>query len=241
MDNINIINTSSRLFCEGLKIDFYENCPDPDWDNFLSHLPGAHIEQTSLWASFRAHYGWRSVRWVVRENEQIVGGIQMLLCTFLRAWQIGYVVRGPHVLGSHRPVVDEVLVDLVLKYARKNRPVYLVFELPYGGEGIANLLDQRGFILHPKGIPPSGLMTATLVLDLRVGVEDLMKGMLPSVRRKVRIGIKSGLEVTLGGREHLDIFWNLMLAICARRGSSPTPPSRIFLKGCGMLWKIMDG
>jgi len=235
------VKDPTRGFRDGMTIDFAENRQDPTWDTFLSGVPGAHIEQTSLWASVRAHYGWRSVRWVVRENEQIVGGIQMLLCTFLRAWQIGYVVRGPHILANHRPVIDELLVDLVLKYARKNRLVYLVFELPYDGEGIANLLDQRGFILHPKGIPPSGLMTVTLLLDLRVGVEDLMKGLLPSVRREVRIGIKSGLEVTLGGREHLDIFWNLMLAICARRGSSPTPPSRIFLKGCGRLWVIPGG
>jgi len=213
-----------------MTIEFAENRQDPAWDNFLSRLPGAHIEQTSLWASVRAHYGWRSVRWVVRENEQIVGGIQMLLCTFLRAWQIGYVVRGPHVLGSHRPVVDEVLVDLVLKYARKNRLVYLVFELPYGGEGIANLLDQRGFILHPKGIPPGGLMTATLVLDLQPSVQDLLKNMMESVRKNIRKGIRAELEFVLGDERDLETFRNLMRMTCARRGSSPTPPSLRFFQ-----------
>jgi len=237
VDNVNIINTSSRLFCEGLKIDFYENCPDPDWDNFLSHLPGAHIERTSLWALFRAHYGWRSVRWVARKNGQIVGGIQMLLNNLMWFGQRGYVIRGPHVLKDFQPFVDEFLIDFVIEFAIKKNLLFLVFELPYWGEGIANILDKREFGFHPKGVPPVTLMTATLLLDLRQSVDDIFKKMLPSVRRNVRIGMKSEFEMVVGGKEDLEIFYNLILAICARRGVSPLPSHSSFFK---RLWDVME-
>ncbi|MGZ6240119.1 MAG: lipid II:glycine glycyltransferase FemX, partial [Syntrophales bacterium] len=100
---------------------------------------------------------------------------------------------------------------------------------------LGNILDRRGYVLHPPGILPSGLITATLLLNLEQSLDNILRNMRTTVRQNIRTGEKAGFEISLGGEEHLDTFWELMLAICRRRGTAPTPSQPDFFK---KLWEV---
>jgi lipid II:glycine glycyltransferase (peptidoglycan interpeptide bridge formation enzyme) len=219
----------------GITIAFSESPAAPKWDSFLSRLPGAHHEQTGLWAQFRRHYGWRPLRWVAHREGQIVGGVQVLVHPLPRLGYIGYVVHGP-MCEQGQTDVEEMLVDRATMYARQHRFVYQVFDCPYNTSALDGILDRRGYVLHPPGVPPSGLITATLLLDLEQSLDNLLRNMRTTVRQNIRTGEKAGFEMSLGGEEHLDTFWELMIAICRRRGTAPTPSQPDSFK---KLWEVM--
>ena len=218
----------------GITIDCSEALVDPKWDSFLRQLPGAHYEQTSVWAQFRRHYGWRPIRWVACRDDRVVGGIQVLVHPLPQFGDIAYIVRGP-MCEEGQAYLEDRLVDKVTMYARQHRFVYQVFDCPYNSKTLGHILDRRGYTLHPPGIPPSGLITATLVLDLEQSLDNLLKNMGANARRNIRYGEKAGFEMALGGEEHLDTFRELMLAICRRRGTAPSPPQPDFFK---KLWEV---
>ena len=218
---------------DGITIECSETLADPHWDNFLRQLPGTHYEQTSMWAQLRQHYGWKPIRWVAHRDDQIIGGIQVLVHPLPRFGDIGYIVRGP-LCEEGQEDLEERLVDRVTMYARQHRFVYQVFDCPYTTKTLDGVLDRRYYSLHPLSVPPTGLITATLILDIQPSLDNLLKNMGASVRRNIRYGEKAGFVMELGGEDHLDTFRELMLAICRRRGTAPSPPQPDFFK---KLWE----
>jgi lipid II:glycine glycyltransferase (peptidoglycan interpeptide bridge formation enzyme) len=221
--------------CNGITIDCSESPLYPEWDCFLNHLPGAHHEQMGVWAQFRLNYGWRPVRWVARREGRILGGVQVLVHPLPRLGYIGYVVHGPMCEEGHRGL-EEQLVERATAYAREHRFVYQVFDCPYTTATLDGILDRRGYMLHPLSVPPTGLITATLILDIQPGLDSILRTMRTTVRQNIKVGEKAGFEVMLGGEQHLDTFWELMLTICRRRGAAPTPSQPDFFK---KLWEVM--
>jgi lipid II:glycine glycyltransferase (peptidoglycan interpeptide bridge formation enzyme) len=162
----------------------------------------------------------------------VVGGLQLLVRSLSR-WKITYAVRGPMVEHG-RPDIEAILVDEATAYARQHRILYQVFESPYGSSALDGILETKGYDLHPAILPPKGLIKTTLMLDLRTGLDSLMRQMQMTVRRHIRTAEKAGLKIVIGGEEYLDIFRELMLVVCRRRGTDPSPPQSDFFKN---LWR----
>jgi peptidoglycan pentaglycine glycine transferase (the first glycine) len=226
---------SNPLECQPDEITIFcsETPADSNWDAFLAQIPGVHFEQTSMWALLRQSYGWKPIRWVAFQNGRILGGIQLLIRPIGRLGNVGYVIRGP-MCKEGQPWLEGHLINQVTAYARQHRFIYQVFDVPYHSTTLPDILDRTGYIPHPPNIPPAGLITATLLLDLQPSLDDLLKHMRKDVRQNIRCAERSGLETLLGGEEDLDTFRELMLAVCRRRGSSPTPPQPDFFR---RLWQ----
>jgi lipid II:glycine glycyltransferase (peptidoglycan interpeptide bridge formation enzyme) len=173
----------------------------------------------------KARYGWQVLRILASGDGVPVGGVQALTRRVGRLGTIGYVARGPAVLPGHDDL-EERLAAQVTQIARKELWLYCVFDYPYQSHSLAAAMAADGFIPHPAGIPPSGLLSATLMVDLRPEEEKILGRMNSSVRRNIRRAERSGLSFALGGEADVPRFRELMLATCARRNSAPTPPQR---------------
>lgn len=200
---------------------------DPEWDDLLAVIPEVHIEQTSGWGVVKAHYGWQVVRILAEEGGRLVGGVQVLTRRIPRLGTIAYVSRGPVTLPGNMGV-DELLVEQVNQAARSERWLYVVFDYPYRSHALAASMAASGYIAHPAGIPPSGLLAATTLVDLRPDEDVVMARMNASVRRNIRRAQRSDLRFGLGDSRDLARFRELMLSTCARRHSAPTPPQPDF-------------
>jgi lipid II:glycine glycyltransferase (peptidoglycan interpeptide bridge formation enzyme) len=125
----------------------------------------------------------------------------------------------------------------VTDYAHRHRFIYQVFDFPYPSETLESTLERKGYGPHPQSVPPTGLYTATLILDIQPSLENLLKNMHTTTRKNIRKAERTELTFELGKMEHLDTFWELMLAICSRRGEAPGPSSVNFFKE---LWIVAE-
>ena len=69
------------------------------WDAFLTKVPRAPYQQSSLWAKVKAGQGWRSALVTVTRDGSIHGGAQLLYRSIPLVGAVGFVARGP-VLAS---------------------------------------------------------------------------------------------------------------------------------------------
>lgn len=206
---------------------------DPEWDAFLERSPYGHHEQTSRWGRVKAHYGWQPVRLKATRDGQLVAGAQVLQRRVGRFGRVGYVCKGP-VFDLADVGLQQQVVQYLHRWAARERLLYLVVELPYEGHALADALDAVGYRPHPERLPPSGLMSATMILDLTRTEDELLSKMSRTKRRCVRRALKSDLRCWRGRLESVALFRKLMLQLCARRNTTPTPPQTDFFDN---LWR----
>ena len=197
------VSSVGRL--DDLAFTFSRELADPEWDDLLQRLPSSHFEQTCAWGAVKNHYGWEVLRLTARASGRMVGGVQVLTRRLGRVGTIGYVSRGP-VAEAGLEGLNSVLVDKLAERAKQERWLYLVYDHAYGAHDLAAAMAGQRYHPHPDGIPPSGLMTATLTINLLGSEEELLGQMNRTVRRELRQAAKSGLTFELGGREDLPDF-----------------------------------
>lgn len=207
----------------GVNFQISRHVRDPKWDALLNSIPGTHYEQISGWGAVKARYGWQVLRIGAEVNGRTVGGVQVLTRRIGRMGRIGYVSRGPAVVSTLGDI-ERALAERVSQLARQEKWLYCVFDYPYESHALAADMASQGYFQHPAGIPPSGLLSATTLVDLRPNEDAILARMNNSVRRNIRRGQRSALTFALGGLADLPRFRELMLATCGRRNSAPTPP-----------------
>lgn len=223
---------STAVTWGGVKFNLSHQVRDPVWDGLLASIPGSAFEQTSGWGAVRASYGWQVFRILAIADTKLVGGVQVLVRRLGRFGRVGYVARGPMVLPGYH-AIEKCLAAEVSRIAHRESWLYCVFDYPYESHALAAEMAADGYFPHPPGIPPSGLLTATSVLDLTSNLDEVMDRMSRNARRNIHRALESGLVVVEGGAEDLPRFRELLEATCTRRQSPPTPPQKDYFQ---RLW-----
>jgi lipid II:glycine glycyltransferase (peptidoglycan interpeptide bridge formation enzyme) len=117
--------------------------------------------------------------------------------------------------------------------ARTNRIQYVAITPYLEDDTLSKVLEQNGYGLTQELLPPTATTRATLILDLSMDLDLLLKDMRQETRREIKLASKSGFTVREGQRKDLDILFNLMSITANRRGERPTPNSVVFFKN---LW-----
>lgn len=191
---------------------------DSCWDNFLLQHPLGQFQQSTIWARLKELDGWKLVRVVLTLSDQIVGGFQIL--HRFRWWGgIGYISRGP-VAPVQYPELVNFTAELVRKICENERLLALVVQPPDCCPLMAASLARRGFI---PGMS-LGVYRATLIFDLRAGFAPVYLRMARQTRRKIRQAVSRGIRIREGGRQDLEVFFDLMLSTCRRQRVEPNPP-----------------
>jgi len=219
---------------EGCSVRMSRESRDPDWDSFLALCPGGHHEQTSLWGEVKGCYGWQPLRVVLSRGKRILGGVQILTRSFGRWGRIGYVMRGPAAVSDDPELIEFILRQLD-RAATSEKLAYLVVVPPYNGNIFEPGLARLGFRQKPSLLPPTGVMTATLLLDLSMDLESIMAQMRKKTRQHLRRAAREVVTVREGTGPDVETFRQLMWALCERRGDSPSPPQKDFFEN---LWRV---
>jgi peptidoglycan pentaglycine glycine transferase (the first glycine) len=201
---------------------------DPAWDHFLQATSLGHYEQSTLWAQAKCCEGWWPIRIVLRLDGQVAGGVQ-ILARRTRLGAFGYINRGPVVVPED-PALLDFLMEILILTAKTKKLRGLVVRPPD-----ESTIDDRLWASHR--FLPNDLVkfdSATLAIDLAIGMDAIKRGMRRSIRKEVRQSEERGINVREGGEEDIPAFFALLVALCQRLGKKPQPATeKAFLE----VWK----
>jgi lipid II:glycine glycyltransferase (peptidoglycan interpeptide bridge formation enzyme) len=183
------------------------------WDEFVVGAPGGDLVQTTGWAESKRALGFEILPVVVSAGAALLGGAQIVVKRFGPLGALAYVARGPLLACGHGDHAREV-VDAVEDAARGARVRLLIVQPPQGGDAIEAELVARGYTLGAPPVAPS----ATMRIDLRPSLEQILARMSPSKRHEIRRGQRAGVAIKSGGRTDVELFHALHAATARRQG-----------------------
>lgn len=202
---------------------------DAAWDAFVAGHPSGHCLQSSAWGRVRAAQGWEVRRVVVdagttsaaggdaapgRPARAPIAGAQLLVRRRLGG-AVAYVPRGPvcapldPAWPALRAALRAVARDCVAVRVEPHWP---------DDPATREWLTDAGLRPADPVQPPS-----TVRVDLARGEDAILAGMKQKWRYNVRLAEKSGVVVTEGGAEDLDVLERLVHATAARQGIGSRP------------------
>ena len=212
-----------------------------EWDRFLVSVPGSHHLQSSLWAELKARSGWQPLRLALRENGDIIAGVQILSRSLPLLGRAGYAPRGP-VFRDTDPSVHQRLFAELDAGVRARGFRYLAVQPPRCGAGFSAQLVAGGFRPAPYNVAP----TVTLLVEVRKPKETLLREMRHGTRYGVRKGLERGLTARTGDESDLPAFHSLLASTGKRRGFSPRPLDyfrhmwRLFARSDGIVLFLVE-
>jgi len=208
----------------GIRTEFCKADINPEWDQFISSIPGISYEQSSLWALSQRDDGWKPARIILRRDNKIVCGVQILLLRLPLLGKFGYAPQGPCIPETERENAG-MLVKEIKIYARQQKLQYLTIELPYILPFMAYMLEEVGFGAHPRGLPPQIIVASTVLVNLLPEPEVIMAAIKPGKRKNIQAALKKNVKVRLGSREDLPLLFDLVKQTCERRNVKPLYPN----------------
>ncbi len=196
-----------RQFHKGYHVHLSREIEDEEWDSFLARTPGAHHLQTSLWAQVKSTLGWKPLRIVVKQGDQITAGVQISIRRIVSSVVVGIVSKGP-VLLSKDPLLANFIIDALIRVAKEHNIHCLVVQPPNNGEFLTQLMQEKGFRPTTLEVAP----TATLQIDLKQDLDDILARMKKKTRRYIRHGLNSGVICREGTEDDLGTYYRLLNA-----------------------------
>ncbi|KAF0107035.1 MAG: FemAB family protein [Anaerolineaceae bacterium] len=180
----------------------------PEWNNYLSRSPDAHLLQTGEWGELKRGFGWEPVRVAAGDC-----GAQILFRRLPMGLTVAYIPKGP-VYSEQCTVSSEQFWGEVDAVCRARRAVFLKVEP-----------DAWEDALTPTPLPKSaeGQMRAsahsiqprrTILVDLRGSEDEILARMKQKCRYNIRLAEKKG--VTVRPWTNVDGFHKMMTVTGAR-------------------------
>lgn len=198
-------------------------CGDQEWDDFLRACPYGHHEQSAGYAANRSAYGFGCDRLVIREDDRVIGGVQILVQQ-TPAGKLAHIWRGPIAIADDSLVLVEVVNALEeLARIREYRSVRVDL-FPYQG-AIQTALLTAGFFECEAWAGSS--IRESMLVPLRPSDEELLSRMDRNVRYSVRRALKKGVTAVVGDAASLNDFCAMHEAT-ARQQEFPVFPRAYF-------------
>jgi len=180
-----------------------------EWDEFVASHPAGHILQTSPWARLKSEFGWSSTRMVVRQDDKIVGGAQILFRR-LPVGTIAYVPKGP-VIDLYDAASLGSLLDEVHRACRERGAIALKIEPDVAVDSARS--GSRGEYWARLGFRPSEHAIQprrTIVIDIRPPESEILARIKSKTRYNIRLAARRGVHVYEGTADDLPTFTRLM-------------------------------
>jgi len=180
------------------------------WNAAVMSAPRADLLQSWEWGEFKRMSGWEPLRALALDDDQPVAGAQLLARRVMGVPSL-YAPRGP---WWRDDASGHAGLEALTGWLRRERPggaPFLRIDPPVAEP---DTLTALGFRQAPRQVQPR----ATIVVDLTPDPEQLLAAFNSRVRYNARHAIKKGVEVSEGGVEDAQAFWDLLNATASRKG-----------------------
>ncbi len=190
-----------------------------DWNAFVAREPSFALLQSWKWGELKEKLGWKVFRIAAEEDGQILAGAQMLVRSMplIPLASIAYIPRGPLGCWLDDTIKPQLLSEFH-RIAKNHRAVFLKIEpsMPNGPD-VNQALEQHHFQPSFYG----NHSRATIILDLRQDLDDVLKQMRRKTRQYIRLATQRGVVAREGTAEDLPAFYDLMKITGKRASFSP--------------------
>lgn len=211
-----------------MSLSFKLDIDADEWDEYVSEHTHGHHEQTSGFAKLREEYGFTASRVGVYENDQLVGGSQLLIQNAPLIGRTAYVSQGPLVENRREDIMMtllEGLDDVVLSLGVKRMRVTNYADSKFWSKA----LSDSGFVASGYRWGPGNTSLVSLADDN----ETILAGMKSKCRYNLRLAQRKGVHSASGDLKDVAAFHQLN-QITASRQKFPTFPVEYF----EYVWKL---
>lgn len=218
-----------------LKLEFLPIGDHIHWNQIVSGLSNAHILQTSHWGEIKTHVGWEEHYLLWKDRDGKVKAAAMLLSKPLPLIKkmtktcIIYIPKGPVLNWAEQTIVDQVLNDLVA-YSRKTKAFFIKMDpdltVGYGFPGSINYepdvsaqsVIQKLFIDGWSFSKDQIQFRNTVLLDLSLSEEELLRAMKQKTRYNISLAERKGVTVRAGNQDDFPKLYKMYAQTAFRDG-----------------------
>lgn len=179
------------------------------WNRFLEEAVSSHLLQSYEWGQLKSSFGWRVERLALAQGDRLMAGAQVLFHP-TPLGSLAYLPRGP-AIRSHSPDLVASILREVHRLAQRQGAIFLKME-PSSLEGLPLL--ELGFRPSNHVIQPR----RSILLDLTLDLEAIMRGLKPKTRYNIRLSARKGVMVREGSLQDLPLFYQLLRETSRRDG-----------------------
>jgi lipid II:glycine glycyltransferase (peptidoglycan interpeptide bridge formation enzyme) len=170
----------------------------------IDYLANGEFLQSLFWGEILAKDGEIVERWGVEESGQIRASIIIIKKSLGRGFFYWYGPRGP--------IGDKEAIEFLLLELKKEKKSAVFLRI----EPLENLTAKSIKVSLKKSIDLQP--KKTLLLDLSLNEDDLLKAMHQKTRYNIKLAEKKGVKISEGGDQDFKEFWRLMSLTSERDG-----------------------
>lgn len=192
-----------------MKVHILTENESPAYEKFVKNHPLGSIHQTTRWGEFQTKLSGRDKCWrliVEDDHGEFLASALVIrqLLPFKKCWL--YSPRGP--LADYKnPEALQKLLEKIDELAHRNNAVFFRFDPPL-------LQDERidWKLLNARPAHAHYQPENTLMLDLTLSEEQLLKEMKPKGRYNIKVAEKHGVKIRVshGEPRDIDAFYSLL-------------------------------
>jgi len=175
-----------------------EKSESPQWDEFVKKHPLGTVHQMSAWGRFQNRSKLRDKSWIIAilENEKIIGGSLVIRHKMPRKMSFLYCPRGPLLDYTAPQEMLDLITTKLKSIAKEENTIFLRIDPP-----LEELPSIKGFT-KGKGFQPEH----TLILDLTLSEEEILKQMKPKGRYNIKLAQKKGVKVRKADPKNIETY-----------------------------------
>ncbi len=226
-DNVSLQGGSRTS--QGYEVRVSETSEDDRWDSLLASIPGDHHAQLSAWSQVKAALGWRPIRLMLLREGTVVAGVQVLLRRVGIFGTVGIALGGPYVADDAPDLWTQIMAELE-RLASARHITYLLVQPSYTGRALPDRAGRRSASPLLRDV----LQTSTVVLDLELDGDELLRRMRKSTRRNIRLAQRRGVVVRQADASDIPAFHRMLV-----EGRELNQRPAYALEHFHQLWRIL--
>ncbi|MFA4941694.1 MAG: peptidoglycan bridge formation glycyltransferase FemA/FemB family protein [Patescibacteria group bacterium] len=176
------------------------NTPEK-FNSFLSKQKHSQLLQSFSWGEFQEKVGGKVFRLGVEEEGELAAAATIIKKLLPVGKNYFYCPRGPvgKKLQDSKQAIELLFLE-IKELARKEKAMFLRFE-PETEYKLENWQIEKTLDVQPS---------KTMIINLEKKEDELLESMHQKTRYNIRLAAKKGVEISEGGIEDFDKFWQLM-------------------------------
>ena len=190
-----------------------------EYEEFVEKCPKGHFAQTGMWAKLKDN--WKNEIVVSRDNEGNINGVMSVLIRKVPIFKCSlmYSPRGP-VCDVHDKEVLKNLLDGAKELAKKYNAYVLKLDpdVKVDDTEFCDIVKSLGFKIKSAGKNFEGIQPKFVFrLDVENKTEDeIFAAFHNKTRYNIRVALKNEVTTSIGGRDDLKRFHEIMVETGAR-------------------------